>query len=239
MAVVGFEFRFHFGAEGIEDDLSASAFFEDADWEAASAGADEEAIAWDLGLEDHFCGKEFAEGLGGFAAFGEVLLDHGEADSEDGESGVHDAEAVEAFEEFGDGADAEGFGLLWDEDGIAGGDDIAGDAEEACGGIDEAEVEAAGGGTTEEGADASEVAAVSAAAGFVVAGLAAGDEGEGFEAGGDDEAIEGYAGVCEEVVEAGEQAGLPGEREADGALRVGIDEQGSDACAGKRVSKID
>lgn len=236
---MGFKFGFDFSAEGVEDDLGTSAFFEDADGEAASAGADEESVARNLGLEDHFRREEFAECLCGFAAFGEVLLDHGEADAEDRESGVHDSEAVEAFEEFGDGADSEGFGLLGDEDGVAGSDDIACDAEESGGGVDEAEVEAASGGTAKECADASEVATISSASGFVVTGLAAGDEGKGFEAGGDDEAVEGDSRVGEEVVESCEQTGLPGERESDGALGVGIDQQGSDACAGKRVSKID
>lgn len=186
--------------------MSAGAFFEDADGEAFGGCADEDIIAWDGGFEDHLFGEELAECGGGFEAFGEAVVDHGEADAEDVEAWVDDAEAVEAFEEFGDGADAEGFCLLGDEDGVGGGDDVVGDAEEAGGGVDEADVEAARGGVAEEGADAGEVRSAAAVSGFVVAGLAGGDEGEGFEPGGDDESFHGDAGVGEVVVEAGEEA---------------------------------
>lgn len=232
------EFCFDFRAEGVEGVEGMRGVFEDADGEAAGAGADEEVVAWDLGLEDKVLGEELAEGGGDFEGFGEVGLDHGEADAEDVEARVEDAEAVEAFEEFGDGANAEGFGLLGDEDGVAGGDGIGGESEEAGGGIDEAEVVAAVVGEAEERADAGEVAAV-ARGDFVVAGVAGGDEGEGVEAGGDDELVEGDGGVGEEVVESGEEAGLAGEGEADGALGVGVDEEGVAACAGEGVREVD
>lgn len=145
------------GEEGIEDDFRAFTFIEDADGEAAGAGADEDVIAGDCGLEEHSLGEELAKGGCGFGAFGEVFLKHGEADSEDVEAGIDDAEAIEAFEEFWDGADAEGFRLLGDDEGVRGSNDIVGDAEEACGGIDEADIEAACGGVPQECADAGEV----------------------------------------------------------------------------------
>jgi hypothetical protein len=69
------------------------------------------------------------------------------------------------------------------------------------GGVDEAEVEATGGDAAEKGADAGEVGSHSAA-GLVVAGLAAGHQGEGFQPGGNDQAVERNAGIGEVVVKA-------------------------------------
>ena len=183
------EFVLDFAAEGVEDELGAITVFHDADGEAFCAGADEDVIAGDGGGEDHFRGEELAEGVIGLGAFGEVFLEHGEADAEDVEARVDHAEAVEAFEEFWDGADAEGLGLLGDDECVNGGDDVAGDAEEAGGVIDQADVVAAGGGVSEECADAGEVGAGGAVSGFVIAGLAGGDEGKCLESGGDDEAL--------------------------------------------------
>ena len=239
MALVGFEFGLDFGAQRVEDVLRGCAFLEDADRQAAGAGADEESVARDLGLENEFGRQEVAECLGGLAAFGEVLLDHGEADAEDREARIDHPQAVEAFEQFGDRADAERFRLLGDQDGVARRDDVAGDAEQPGGGVDQAEVEAAGGGAAEEGADTCEVASVAAGAGVVVAGLATGHQGKGFKPGGDDQAVEWDSRVGEKIVKAGEEAGLAGQRKADGALRVGIDQQGSDPGAGEGVGEID
>ncbi len=134
------EFHLDFRAQGIEDGFGALSTFEDADGESFCAGADEYFVTRDVGVEEHLFRQELPESCGGFGAFGKIALEHGEADAEDVESGVVCAETVEAFEEFGDGADAEGFGLLRDENGIDGGDDVVGDAEETCGVVEDADV---------------------------------------------------------------------------------------------------
>ena len=107
------------------------------------------------------------------------------------------------------------------------------------GGIDQAQVESAGGDAAEKGADAGEVGAHAAAAGFVVAGLAAGHQREGFQAGGHDQAVERDPGICQVVVKSGEQARLAGEGKPDGALGIRIDKQGFHPGAGEGMGEVD
>lgn len=74
---------------------------------------------------------------------------------------------------------------------------------------------------------------------LIVTGLAGGDEGKSFQPGGDDQPLHGDAGIGEEIVEAGEQARLAGEREPDRALRICIDEQGIESSACESVGEVD
>ena len=63
-------------------------------------------------------------------------MKHGEADAKNIEAWVHNAQAVESFEQFRNRADSEGFCLLRNDDRIGGGDDVIGDSEEAGRGVD-------------------------------------------------------------------------------------------------------
>ena len=127
---------------------------------------------------------------------------------------------------------------MGNQDRVTGGDDVPGHAEEPGRGVDEAEVETTRGDAAEEGADAGEVRAHAAAAGLVVAGLAAGDEGKGFQPGRDDEPLHRDAGIRQVVVKSRQQTGLTGQRETDGALGIGIDQQGFDARTGEGVGEV-
>lgn len=229
---------FELGAEGVEDGKRAGAVFEHADGQAARAGFDEKRIAGDLGAEDHIGRKKLAESGGGFRAFGEVSLHHGEADAEHFEARIHHAEAVESIEQFGNGADAERFCLLGNENGVARCDDVSGDAEKSRGGIDEAEVEAAACCCAEKGADAGEVGA-HAAAGFVITGLSAGDEGKCLKPRGDDEFFDRDRGIHEVIVKTCEQARLACQRKSDRALRIAIDQQSAHTGAGESMGEVD
>jgi len=95
--------------------------------------------------------------------------------------------------------------LLGDEHCVAGGDDIAGYAEESGGGIDEAEVEAALGDLMEKCAHASEVG-THAAAGVIISRLAAGHERKCFEPRWHDQLLERQAWIGKVVVEAGQES---------------------------------
>ena len=95
--------------------------------------------------------------------------------------------------------------MLGDEHCVAGGDDIAGDAEESGGGIDEAEVEAALGNLMEKSAHASEVRA-HAAAGVIISRLAAGHERKCFEPRWHDQLLERESRIGKVVVETGQQS---------------------------------
>lgn len=143
-AVPGFfEFRLHFGTQGGEDGFGSFALFKDSDREPFCACTDENVITRDEGLEKHGLGEELAEGVGGLDAFRETLLKHGQADAEDVETRVDDAEAIEAFEKLRHGAYAERLSLLWNDEGVCGGDDVVGDSEKAGGGVYDADIVAA------------------------------------------------------------------------------------------------
>ena len=55
MAAVGFEFGLDFRPQRVEHHLRARAVLEDAYGQAAGAGADEQPVTRDLGLENQFC----------------------------------------------------------------------------------------------------------------------------------------------------------------------------------------
>ena len=134
---------------------------------------------------------------------------------------------------------AQWFRLLGNHDRIAGGDHIAGDAKQPGGGVNQAEVESAGGNAAEKGPHPGEVGAHAAATRFVVARLAAGHQREGFQPGGHNQAVKRQPGIREVIVKSREQAGLAGEGKAHRALRIGINQQGAHSGTGKGVSEVD
>lgn len=192
--------------KGIEDGFGSAAIVQNTYGQAFRAGADEDLVTWDCGFEKHFPWQEVLESQCCFPAFRELLIEHGEADTKNVEAGVDDAEAIEAFEKFWNRADSEGFRLLGDEECIDGCDDVIGDAKETCGGIDDADVKAAGCGISKECADACEVCAGRAVSSLVIAGLSGCDEGKCLQACGDDEALERDARIVEKIIEAGQKA---------------------------------
>jgi hypothetical protein len=131
------------------------------------------------------------------------VLNQGQADAEHVETRVHDPQPVESFQKLGHRADAERFRLLRDHDGIAGGDDIPGDAEKSGGGVEQAKFKATAIHAAQKGAHSGEMRPHAASAGFVIAGLAAGDKREGIKPGGTNETFHGNARIRQIIIKSG------------------------------------
>jgi hypothetical protein len=231
---------FEFGGELIEDVGDRwGLLVEEGDGDADGGSADEGGIAGDEGIEEESGGKERAEFADDVGAFALVLLDHGHEDAGNFEGGSFGAEALDGVEDLGNGAHAEGFRLLGDEDGVGGAEDIAGDPGESGRGVDEDGIEALAG--AEFGGDALE------GGGGIDAlldcfeepvGVAAGENAQFREPCGEDHGFGGGTGI-DGVVEAPAFAGFFREGEANRALGIGIDEQGMPASAGEGVGEVD
>ncbi|OYU59370.1 MAG: hypothetical protein CFE30_25900 [Bradyrhizobium sp. PARBB1] len=185
-----FELRLNLHPQGVEDRLGSGAFLQHSHRQAAGTGTNEQAIAWHRRAENQIGRQQLPQRLAGFEAFREFLLDHRQHHTEDHQTWVHHPQAIETFQHFRHRADAEWLRLLRDQHRVGRGDHVTCDAKEARRRVDDAEVKSPRRNRTQKCPDACQIGSAHSAAGFVVAGLAAGHEREGFQTGRDDQPIE-------------------------------------------------
>jgi hypothetical protein len=206
---------------------------------AVAGGFGEAHVAGDGGLEELVV-EEVLEVVADLLGEVGAVVEHGEEDAFDGELGVEaGGDAVEGGHELGDAFEGEVLGLHGDEEGVGGDEGVEGEEVERGGAVEEDE-----GIFGTDGFEAFAETVLAALGGdeFDVGAdhvLGAGDQGEVWDVGGEDDFAGG--GVAEEEIVDGEAGFVAGEAEAAGGVGLGIDveQEDGDAFEGYGGGEVD